>query len=510
MAATLATTSEIRQRLRPMARRLRLCDALWLASTSLWIAAGLSLLVQVAGRLWPIPYLFSISLVPVFIWLASIVAYFLFRPLTLHRVARRVDALLDSRERLATALELGERAEHAPLDELQRDDARAFAATLTPRLAPLRFHHRLLALALALMAAAMMLMVLPNPQDQVLAERAAVREAAQQAAVQIEQVRQELVQNQALSPEERAALDRELAELQQRLQQNPGNREEALADLSTTEARLQQRVTPDADVQRAALEQLARSLQAMSGQQQAGRPSLEQAEAGLQQLAQQVETMTPEEQARVAENLRQQAQQLQQSAPQTAQSLQQAADALEQNNTQQAQQSLNQAAQSVQQAQQQQASQQAAQQAISQLQQDRQSIAEAGQQPGQQQPGQQQPGQQQPGQQQPGQQDASQSSPETGRDAGTGSSDMIYQPYTPDGQPRDVERIQGQESQSGQTQVQQGQANVPGGVNASQVPFQQVLPEYQRAAGEALDQSAIPPHLKDYVRDYFSRLEPGQ
>jgi hypothetical protein len=42
------------------------------------------------------------------------------------------------------------------------------------------------------------------------------------------------------------------------------------------------------------------------------------------------------------------------------------------------------------------------------------------------------------------------------------------------------------------------------------VPYQQVLPQYEQAASEALDQSAIPPHLKDYVRDYFSQLEPGQ
>ena len=38
--------------------------------------------------------------------------------------------------------------------------------------------------------------------------------------------------------------------------------------------------------------------------------------------------------------------------------------------------------------------------------------------------------------------------------------------------------------------------------------YEQQLPRYERAAGEALDQSAIPPHLKDYVRDYFSNLEP--
>ncbi len=557
MSAPSVTIHHLQQRLRPMALRLRLCDTLWFASSTLWIAALLSLAIQLAGRLFPIPGLLWISLAPLALWTLIVIGYLAVRPLPPIRVAQRIDALLDARERLATALELGQRAERTPLVELQQRDAYAFAATLTPRLAPLRVNRRPLIAALALAAAVVALMVLPNPQDQVLAERAAIREATQQAVAQIEQLRQEIAQNQNLSPEERAALDRELAELQRRLEQNPGNREEALADLSTTEARLQQRLTPDADAQRAALEQLARNLQAIENQPQSSRPTLEQAEDALRQLAQQIEPMTAEERAQLAEQLRQEAQQLQQSAPQTAQALQQAADALQQNNVQQAQQALEQAAQSVQQAQQQQAAQQAAQQAIAQLQEERQSIVQSGQQQqgqqqqgqqqqgqqqgqqqqgqqqgqqqqgrqqqGQQQQGQQQQGQQQQGQQQQGQQqgqqpgqeglsgsqmEGNQQSPATGNQAGTGSSDLVYQPFTPDGQPRDIERIQGQEGAGGQTQVQQGQLNVPGGASPLQTPYQQVLREYQRAAGEALDQSAIPPHLKDYVRDYFSRLEP--
>ncbi|MDW8144715.1 MAG: hypothetical protein RMJ48_00195 [Roseiflexaceae bacterium] len=569
MSAPSVTIHHLQQRLRPMARRLRLRDTLWFASSTLWIAALASLALQIAGRLFPIPGLLWISLAPLALWALIVAGYLAVRPLPPICVAQRLDTLLDARERLATALELGQRTERTPLVELQQRDAYAFATTLRPRLVPLKINRRPLIVALALVAAMVALIIAPNPQDQILAERAAIREATQQAAAQIEQLRQEIAQNQSLSPEERAALDRELAEVQQRLEQNPGNREEALADLSTAEARLQQRLTPDADAQRAALEQLARNLQAMEKQPQSGRPTLEQAEDALRQLAQQIESMTAAERRQLAEQLRQEAQQLQQSAPQTAQALQQAADALQQNDVQQAQQALEQAAQSVQQAQQQQAAQQAAQQAIAQLQEERQSIAQSGQhqqgqqqgsqqqpgqqlgqqqqqqgqqqqqqgqQPGQQQQGQQQGSQQQPGQQlgrqqgqqQPGQQqqgqqlgqqqgqegqagsqmEGNQQSPATGNQAGTGSSDLVYQPFTPDGQPRDIERIQGQEGAGGQTQIQQGQLNAPGSVSPLQTPYQQVLREYQRAAGEALDRSAIPPHLKDYVRDYFSRLEP--
>jgi hypothetical protein len=91
---------------------------------------------------------------------------------------------------------------------------------------------------------------------------------------------------------------------------------------------------------------------------------------------------------------------------------------------------------------------------------------------------------------------------------GSADSGLVYRPYDPSNQPGDPDFIQGQQGQDGQTEVQQGQSELPGANNPSLVPYQQVLPEYQQAAGEALDQSAIPPHLKDYVREYFSELEP--
>jgi hypothetical protein len=68
--------------------------------------------------------------------------------------------------------------------------------------------------------------------------------------------------------------------------------------------------------------------------------------------------------------------------------------------------------------------------------------------------------------------------------------------------------VQGQQGQTGSEQVQQGQTNLPGANSSSQVPYEQVLPQYRDAASQALDQSAIPPPLKDYVRDYFTQLEP--
>jgi hypothetical protein len=68
--------------------------------------------------------------------------------------------------------------------------------------------------------------------------------------------------------------------------------------------------------------------------------------------------------------------------------------------------------------------------------------------------------------------------------------------------------VQGQQGQGGTTQTQQGQGNLPGANNQSVVPYEQVFPEYAQSASEALDRGYIPPHLKDFVRRYFSELEP--
>jgi len=48
-----------------------------------------------------------------------------------------------------------------------------------------------------------------------------------------------------------------------------------------------------------------------------------------------------------------------------------------------------------------------------------------------------------------------------------------------------------------------------GGVNnPSLIPYDAVYQTYLDAASRAIDQSYIPPGLKDYIRAYFSQLEP--
>jgi hypothetical protein len=68
--------------------------------------------------------------------------------------------------------------------------------------------------------------------------------------------------------------------------------------------------------------------------------------------------------------------------------------------------------------------------------------------------------------------------------------------------------IEGQQGEGGEVEMRQGDSNQPGVSGPSLVPYDQVLPEYSESASEALDRGYIPPHLKSYVRDYFSNLEP--
>jgi hypothetical protein len=92
---------------------------------------------------------------------------------------------------------------------------------------------------------------------------------------------------------------------------------------------------------------------------------------------------------------------------------------------------------------------------------------------------------------------------------GNEQNDQIYRPYTPATQPGQGETVSGQQGQGGTTQQQPGGPG-PGINPGAQVPYEEVYGEYSDAASEALDRSAIPPHLKGYVRDYFGELAPDQ
>ncbi|MBE0695311.1 MAG: hypothetical protein IH586_00135, partial [Anaerolineaceae bacterium] len=380
--------------------RLRLRDGLSMAQDSLWKAVLASLLVILAGRLFPIEIKERV-LAPLVLWLAGNIGYAIFRPLSIQRTARQADYELHLKERLSTSLALETSvdspvyASFAPtLVEFAHLDALRTAQGIKPSEDfPLRLMRRPLFIAAGLLAAALVFNFLPNPMEAVISERKAVAEEAKRQAAQVEKIRQEIANAEEMSPEEREDLLKKLAELAKQLRANQGDREQALADLSRLEETLRNRLDPKGDQRRAALEAMAAQIQALAKNENPQIGDLEAAAKAIEQLAQQMESMSKEEREALAQQLAQMAARAAQAGDGAlAQGLASMAQAAQSGNLESANNSAQQAAQALANARSDLANQKAFNQTLSQLQNSRQSLSSAGQ-PAQQAQGQQGQGQ---------------------------------------------------------------------------------------------------------------------
>ena len=427
---------------------------------------------------------------------------------------------------------------------------------------PLRFYRRPLLYAGIALSIALALVWLPNPMDDILRERQSAAREAQRQAEQVEKLRAEIANNKEMSPEEREELLRKLEELARQLRDNPGDRKQALADLSRMENSLQEKIDPRAGQRQAMLEALAAQMQALAAQSQApeqdnsARGDLEEAAKALEQLAEQMESMSQEEREALAQQLGQMATRAAQAGDSAlAQSLASMSQAAQSGDMQQAAQSAQQASENLQGAASETANQRAFSQSLSQVQSSRQSMASSGQQraqsgqPGQNGQGQNgqskqgqngQNGQGQNGQNQNGNsQGQSGQSSSQGKQAGggggtkantlpgatrsgqagspqgqAGSGDVdeldhqVYAPRETSGQGQDELSISAQDTGQGDITSTEQRDPTAGGNNPALVPYQSVFQSYLDAATGAMDQSYIPPGMKDYVKNYFSQLEP--
>jgi len=535
-------------------RRLRWRDTWGNAQRTLWLPLAAGILLQGAGRVWPIPLLNSWLAFLFAMWFLGLSLAWLVQRPSLYQAAVRLDLELGLKERLSTAWEL----QHNPLPaaqaglklfiQPQRNDALQCIRSLDLKTAlPFTWSPPQLRLAGLLLALLLGLVWLPNPMDQVLAERQAVRQAAAQQAEQLESLAEELeeqiARQDAPTPEQEALL-RQLEDLIAALRGNPGDLDKALADLSRAQETLRQQLNPLAEVQSATLQALAARLQSLTGQPRSENQSAADFSAqALQALAEQMAELNDEQRQAAALALAQMAAQAAQSGePALAQALQAMSQALQQGDPQAAAQAASQAAQALSQAQQSLSQQAQLQQALAQLSTSQQALAQAAQQARlQSQPGSttgqpssssapgssSQPGQ--PGgsqgsgtSQQPGGGGTSASTlppgtssgvagqPQGNRPGQTGA-DLSTQVYTPwlvnptSGNPL---FIPGQDSGSGSTQVLPGQSQLPGLANPSLVPYYQVFGTYLNAANQALQTSAIPASLQFYIQQYFLALNP--
>jgi hypothetical protein len=98
---------------------------------------------------------------------------------------------------------------------------------------------------------------------------------------------------------------------------------------------------------------------------------------------------------------------------------------------------------------------------------------------------------------------------EAGQPGGTGSLDtQVYVPWERrPGSGQEV-TLPGQDTGQGQTETREQRDPLPGTPGEALLPYQQVYYDYLDAANQTVEQSYIPAGLKDYVRAYFSQLEP--
>lgn len=553
------------------ARRARLQRSLQLAGLGLASGIGLALLVSLASRVTPLltrNVLIALSIGLTVIGLLAGLLYPWLRAMRRSTVAwaREFDARFGLNERVSTALELTDgriQGKNEGLRRKQRDDTEQAVGAVDARAQmPLRLSRRDLIVSALFLAALIVVLVLPNPQDRALAEREKMRNTLQQQAQQLEQVKKDIAASNLSEAQKNAAVQA-LEEAQRALTDPNTTPEQALAALNQAQAKLdalQDQATRDAQRD---LSQAGQSLSsdqltnALSDSLQNG--DYERAADQLRQLGQRDngQPLSPEENQRVAQQLDQMARQVQNSDPAMADQLRDAAQQLREGRTEEAQRSLQQAAQSLEATAQNASNNQQLEQAGQQAEQTRQTIAQAardaqqaqsqsqaessgnnsneqgqagqtssetqsaqagasGQQDGQAGQtaagGQAENGAPAPGNPQGNSTtggDASSGSIGQGRKGhseDTGSDNSVYAPGRLASQGRQVVLP---DTQGTNAPNPSGQSSVAPDGDAS-VPYQEVFSTYADAADEALQTDQVPADRRDYVRDYFSSLDPSQ
>ncbi|TMD40717.1 MAG: hypothetical protein E6I89_02905 [Chloroflexi bacterium] len=480
------------------------------------VAVGWVFVVVVAARLLPIEQVWRIAAygVPV-AFLAVAVAWALARPRPM-RLMRTADLRLGLKERLSTAWE--RRLAGGPLDAALRRDALEHAARVRLSAAyPFGMRRGEALLAAALAVAAIGLVLLPNPMDQVLTQRRADHSAQTRAAATIAAAQKKLAAASSPAPVD-PQVQKILQDTQAKVAAAPDPRA-ALQNITPAEQQLLQLSDPQTPARVSSAQNLANALASTttgSATSQAINASPAKGAQAVRSLASQLQSLTPQQKAELAKALAQAAQQSQD--PAMAASLQQASSALASGDAAAAATALNQVASQLDSLQQQVSNDQEIAAAINGLEAARQQLAaqadrDAGQTP------------------------AASGSPASGSGSGGappsgGGNGNVNGSGNGNGNGNGSGNggsggTGGQGSSgsgSGQGSGAQGTERiyVPAPASSGQpdteppplgpgqdvplTPYSQVIQAYQQAALDAADQSLIPGSEQDLIRAYFSSL----
>jgi hypothetical protein len=535
---------ELRAKIHAWSRRARLQHSISLTFFGLACGLGVALIIVLASRVFPLLDTATLIALSIALAVVGLVVAFAFPWLRHARTppiawARLFDQQFGLQERASTALEIGEGRLTVKSDlirNIQRRDASRIVESMDARkLMPLRFSRRDAIVALIFLIALLAALLLPNPQQQVLAERERLRQTIAEQIEQLEQAK-ELINRSSLSDAQKQAATEALDEARRKLEDPNTSPEEALAAINEAQSQLDALNDPAAQQRAEDLRQAGQSLSPDELTNSLGNAlanqDFDRAASEMRNLMNSGKTGQPlseEELQRAANQLDQLARSVQNSDPELARRLRDAAQNMREGNTQAAQQQLDQAARSLEQAQQSSEASQALDDAQARAEAARQAIAQQapraqsqrpdraganaqggaqGQQPGRQaqapSTGEGEAGNQLPTGSMPS--IGSGSTSESRKSDDFGSDNTVYAPRRigSDGRPVVLPDAQSQAAPDPSGRA----STAPGG--SSSVPYEQVYGDYSRAADEALQSGQVPPEMRDYVRDYFSSLDPNQ
>jgi hypothetical protein len=236
------------------------------------------------------------------------------------------DQRLGLKERLSTAWE--RRGSSGPMDELLRRDALQHAERARlARAFPIRINRREIGVLAIVAVAALLLAVLPNPMDQLLAQRRADAASQARAANAVHDVQDKIAANATTVPTD-PKVQKILSSTEKQIRQAPDPRQ-ALQAISPAEQQLLQLSDPQTPARTSTAQNLASSLSSTKAGKAAGQALTASPAKGaqaLRELASQLQSLSPQERAQLAQALATAAQHAQD--PNMAASLSRASSAL--------------------------------------------------------------------------------------------------------------------------------------------------------------------------------------
>jgi hypothetical protein len=384
-----SSSLELKGHLRRWGLWLRLVESLRWGTWAAAVGMVAGLLLALAARMWPLLLTRWIVVWAGLLMISSTVfgvGVVWMWPRSLFRLARIFDDRLDLAERLTTAIEIedGRLRTTRRLAQAQLADSLRVAGSVDVRSRiPLRASRRTLLTLSGLVLGLALTLWLPNPQEDVLLRRIAVRGAVEEQIEELEAMREKVAESGGLTEAEQEALLRELEKVIAALDEGRATAEEGVTALSEAEQSLAELQDPGAASIENGLEHVADGMadseltrdiaEALkSGDYEAAAQGLA-AYGGTKGAA-----LTRGEELELAKELAEAAEALTEADPELAEQLSAAAEAIEQGDIATAREVIREAAREMGEAGERVERQEAVEGALAQLQEGRDEIAQAG------------------------------------------------------------------------------------------------------------------------------------